>query len=140
MENNEIGDTIRELGHEYGTTTGRPRRTGWLDLVMIKHAKIPSGLTSLCVNHLDTIGNLEKIKVCIAYEYKGQKITTVPIDKENCKPIYKEFKGGWKTGNAKTFEELPKEAQDYIHFIEEFVGVPVKYIGVGADEKNTIVK
>ncbi len=139
-QKNEIGDTIRELGHEYGTTTGRPRRTGWLDLVMIKHAKIPSGLTSLCVNHLDTIGNLPEIKVCIGYEYKGQTITNVPIDKENCKPIYKEFKGGWKTEGATTFEELPKEAKYYIHFIEEFVGVPVKYIGVGADEKRTIVK
>lgn len=139
-QNNEIGNKIRELGHEYGTTTGRPRRIGWLDLVMIKHVKIPSGLTSLCVNHVDTIGNLDEIKVCIGYEYKGQTITNVPIDKENCKPIYKTFKGGWNTEGATTFEELPKEAKDYIKFIEQFVGVPVKYIGVGADEKNTIVK
>ena len=92
-QDNEIGDTIRQLGHEYGTTTGRPRRIGWLDLVMIKHSKIPSGLTSLCVNHLDTIGNLKQIKVCVGYEYKGKTITNVPIDRENCKPIYKEFIG-----------------------------------------------
>lgn len=139
-QKNEIGDSIREWGHEYGTTTGRPRRTGWLDLVMVKHTKNTSGLTSLCVNHLDTIGKFDKINVCIGYQYKGENIKHVPIDKENCEPIYQELKGGWNTEEATTFEELPKEAQEYIHFIEEFTGVPVKYIGVGADEKRTIIK
>lgn len=139
-QKNEIGDSIREWGHEYGTTTGRPRRIGWLDLVMVKHTKNTSGLTSLCVNHLDTIGKADKINVCIGYQYKGQTIKHVPIDKENCEPIYQELKGGWNTEGATTFEELPKEAQDYIHFIEEYTGVPVKYIGVGADEKRTIIK
>ena len=139
-QKNEIGDLIREWGHEYGTTTGRPRRTGWLDLVMVKHTKNTSGLTSLCVNHLDTIGKLDKINVCVGYQYKGETIKHVPIDKENCEPIYQELKGGWNTEGATTFEELPKEAQDYIHFIEEYTGVPVKYIGVGADEKRTIIR
>lgn len=139
-QKNEIGDSIREWGHEYGTTTGRPRRTGWLDLVMVKHTKNTSGLTSLCVNHLDTIGKLDKINVCVGYQYKGQTIKHVPIDKENCEPIYQELKGGWNTEGATTFEELPKEAQDYIRFIEDYTGVPVKYIGVGADEKRTIIK
>lgn len=139
-QDNEIGDLIREWGHEYGTTTGRPRRTGWLDLVMVKHTKNTSGLTSLCVNHLDTIGKLDKINVCVGYQYKGETIKHVPIDKENCKPIYEELKGGWSTEGVTTFEELPKEAQEYINFIEEYTGVPVKYIGVGADEKRTIIK
>lgn len=139
-QNNEIGNLIREWGHEYGTTTGRPRRTGWLDLVMIKHTKNTSGLTSLCVNHLDTIGKLDKINVCIGYKYKGKMIKHVPIDKENCEPIYQELKGGWNTDGATTFEELPKEAQQYINFIEEYTGVPIRYIGVGADEKRTIIK
>lgn len=137
---NEIGDNIREWGHEYGTTTGRPRRTGWLDLVMIKHTKNTSGLTCLCINHMDTIGKFETIKVCVGYQYKGKTIKHVPIDKENCEAIYEELKGGWNTENATTFEELPKEAQDYIRFIENYTGVPVKYIGVGADEKRTIIK
>ena len=137
---NETGDLIREWGHEYGTTTGRPRRTGWLDLVMIKHTKNTSGLTSLCINHIDTIGKLDKINVCVGYQYKGQMIKYVPIDKENCEPIYQELKGGWKTDTSTTFEELPKEAQEYIKFIEEYTGVPVRYIGVGADEKRTIIK
>lgn len=139
-QNNETGNLIREWGHEYGTTTGRPRRTGWLDLVMIKHTKNASGLTSLCVNHMDTIGKFDKINVCVGYEYKGRTIKHVPIDKENCKPVYQELKGGWNTDGATTFEELAKEAQEYINFIEEYTGVPVKYIGVGADEKRTIIK
>lgn len=139
-QKNEIGDCIREWGHEYGTTTGRPRRTGWLDLVMIKHTKNTSGLTSLCINHMDTIGKFDTIQVCVGYEYKGQIIKYVPLDKENCKPVYETLKGGWDTEKASTFEELPKDAQDYIRFIEEYTGVPVKYIGVGADEKRTIIK
>lgn len=139
-QENEIGDNIRALGHEYGTTTGRPRRTGWLDLVMVKHTKNISGLTHLCVNHLDTIGKLDKIKVCVAYKYNGEIIKYVPIDKENCEPIYQELKGSFITEGVSTFEELPKEAKEYINFIEEYIGVPVKYIGVGADEEKTIIK
>ncbi len=139
-QKNEIGDSIREWGHEYGTTTGRPRRTGWLDLVMVKHTKNTSGLTSLCVNHLDTIGKFDSINVCTGYKYKGKIIKHVPIDKENCEPVYETLKGGWNTQGATTFEELPKEAQEYINFIEKYIGVFVKYIGVGADEKRTIIR
>lgn len=139
-QKNEIGDNIREWGHEYGTTTGRPRRTGWLDLVAVKHTKNPSGLTCLCVNHMDTIGKFDTINVCVGYEYKGETIKYVPLDKEYCKPIYQELKGGWNTDGANTFEELPKEAKDYIRFIEDYTGIPVRYIGVGADEKRTIIK
>ena len=140
-QNNEIGSTIRDLGHEYGSTTGRPRRCGWLDLMMVKATKNPNGLTGLCVNHLDTIGKLDKIKVCIAYKYKGRFLDDeVPIDIENCKPIYKEFEGGWNTDGAKTFAELPEKAQRYIEFIEEYTGVPVQYIGIGADAEKTIIR
>ena len=136
----ETGDKIRKLGHEYGTTTGRPRRCGWLDLVMIKNARYINGLTSLCINHMDTIGKLSEIKVCIGYEYHGKEINYVPIDRENCTPIYKTFEGNWNTDNATTYEELPQKAKDYIEFIENYTGIKVKYIGVGADEKRTIIK
>lgn len=136
----ETGDKIRELGHEFGTTTGRPRRCGWLDLVMIKNARYVNGLTSLCINHMDTIGKLPEIKVCVGYEYHGKEISYVPIDRENCTPIYKTFEGNWNTDNATTYEELPQKAKDYIEFIEDYTGVNVKYIGVGADEKRTIIK
>lgn len=136
----ETGDKIRKLGHEYGTTTGRPRRCGWLDLVMIKNARYINGLTSLCINHMDTIGKLSEIKVCVEYNYKGKEINYVPIDRENCTPIYKTFEGNWNTDNATTYEELPQKAKDYIEFIENYTGIKVKYIGVGADEKRTIIK
>lgn len=136
----ETGDKIRELGHEYGTTTGRPRRCGWLDLVMIKNAKYINGLTSLCINHMDTIGKLPEIKICVGYEYHGKEISYVPIDRENCTPIYKTFEGNWNTETSTTYEELPKQAKEYIEFIENYAGVPVKYIGVGADEKRTIIR
>ena len=134
----ETGDTIRELGHEYGTTTGRPRRCGWLDLVMVKNAKYINGLTSLCINHMDTIGKLPEIKVCIGYMYNGKEISYVPIDRQNCTPIYKTFEGNWDTSNVSTYKELPEKAKKYIKFIEEYSGIPVKYIGVGADENRTI--
>ena len=136
----ETGDTIRELGHEYGTTTGRPRRCGWLDLVMVKNAKYINGLTSLCINHMDTIGKLPEIKVCIGYMYNGKEISYVPIDRQNCTPIYKTFEGNWDTSNVSTYEELPEKAKRYIEFIEDYSGIPVKYIGVGADENITIRK
>ena len=136
----ETGDKIRELGHEYGTTTGRPRRCGWLDLVMIKNARYINGLTSLCINHMDTIGKLSEIKVCVGYNYNGKEINYVPIDRENCTPIYKTFEGNWNTENCTTYEELPQKAKDYIEFIENYTGIKVKYIGVGADERRTIIK
>ena len=139
-QKNEIGDKIRDLGHEYGTTTGRPRRCGWLDLVMIKDAAFINGLTSLCVNHVDTIGKLEEIKVCVSYKYKGKEIDYIPMNRQECEPVYKTFKGSWDTTGAKTYEDLPENAKEYISFIEEYTGVKVKYIGVGADESQTIIK
>ena len=108
---------------------------GWLDLVMIKNACFICGLTSLCINHIDTIGKLEKIKVCVAYEYKGEKIQYIPIDRENCKPIYEELEKG-----ITKYENLPNNAKKYIDFIENYTKIKVKYIGIGADEKETIIK
>ena len=113
---------------------------GWLDLVMVKDAAFINGLTSLCVNHIDTIGKLKEIKVCTAYKYNGKEIDYIPMDRENCKPIYKTFKGDWDVSEVSTYEDLPKNAKDYIEFIESFTGIKVKYIGVGADEKRTIVR
>lgn len=137
---NPVGDLIRELGHEYGTTTGRPRRCGWLDLVMIKYANQINDLTCLALNHMDTIGKFDEFKVCVGYDYKGKEIDTVPVDHENCRPIYKTFKGGWKTEGATTLEDLGPDAVTFVKFIEDYVGVPVKYIGIGPDAKQTIVR
>lgn len=138
--NNETGDKIRELGHEYGTTTGRPRRCGWLDLVLIKQAVVPNGLTSLCVNHVDTIGNFDEIKVCVGYEYKGRTIQYVPVDLENCTPIYTTFDGNFDVKGKRDYCDFCENTKKYIEFIESYTGVPVQYIGVGPDEKETIIK
>ena len=140
----ETGDRIRELGHEYGTTTGRPRRCGWLDLVTLKYAKRVNGLTALSVNHLDTIGNFDKIKVCVAYDVNGVETSdfTTNLDVLNhAKPVYKELDGGWgDISGCKTFEELPENAQKYITFIEEYIGIQAKFIGTGADREAMIVR
>lgn len=139
-QENETGDKIRQLGHEYGTTTGRPRRCGWLDLVMIKNAAFTNGLTSLCVNHMDTLGKLEQIKVCIAYKKDEQVIEYVPMNRDEWEPIYKTFDGNWDTEGITEYDKLPEKAKKYIEFIEEYTGVKVNYIGVGADVSRTIIK
>lgn len=138
------GDKIRELGHEYGTTTGRPRRCGWLDLVALKYAKRVNGLTALSVNHLDTIGKFDKIKVCVAYDCDGAITEDFSTNLEflnGAKPVYKEFDGNFgDMAGCESFEELPDNAKAYIRFIEEYIGIPVKFIGTGADREAMIVR
>ena len=141
-QDNEIGDTIRELGHEYGTTTGRPRRCGWLDVVMIRYAAKVNGLTGLCINHLDTIGKLKKIKLCSSYILDGEKINYIPASLKQlakCEPVYEEF-DSWEEdiSSVRSFEELPQNAKKYIRRIEEISGVKVSYLGVGPDREQTI--
>lgn len=143
-ELSEVGMRIRDLGHEYGTTTGRPRRCGWLDLVRARNAVMVNGITSWCINHLDTIGKIGEefgnINVCVSYNYKGKDITYIPMDSENAYPVYKKFEGGWDTTGCKTYEDLPLNAKAYIAFIEEYTGVPVKYIGIGPADTDVIIK
>ena len=143
-ENNEIGDMIRELGHEYGTTTKRPRRCGWLDVPALNYAVMINGLTSIAMNHLDTIGKLNKIKLCVAYKYKGKMIkdfTTNMDILKNSTPIYEEFSGNFgDLSKCKTYDELPINAKKFLERIEELTNTPIKYIGVGADRENIIVR
>jgi len=142
-QNNEIGNTIRELGHEYGVTTGRPRRCGWLDTVMLKFAARINGLTGLCMNHLDTIGKLDTIKLCTGYKLNGELIDYYPSSlKElaSCEPVYETFES-WKDtdiSRIRRFNALPEAAKRYVKRIEELVGVPMRYIGVGPDREQTI--
>lgn len=142
-QNNEIGDTIRELGHEYGTTTKRPRRCGWLDLVALKYAARIDGLTGLAINHVDTIGKLDKIKLCVGYEYEGQKTMRFSTNSEylkKCTPIYEEFEGNFgDLSNCKSRQDLPQKAQVYLNRIEEIVKVPIRFIGTGAGREDMIV-
>lgn len=142
-QSNEIGDKIRDLGHEYGTTTGRPRRCGWLDLVMLKYSARINGLTGLCINHMDTVGKLDNIKVCVAYKLNGEVIDYYPSNLKElgrCEPVYEEFES-WKDvdiSKIKRFEVLPESAKQYIRRIEQITGIPVKYIGVGPEREQTI--
>ncbi len=143
-QNNETGDTIRELGWEYGTTTGRPRRCGWLDTVMIKYAAKINGLTALAINHVDTIGKLKEIKLCVGYKYNGQVIRYFPAslnELAKCDPIYEVFEP-WNEdiSNVKSFDKLPANAQKYLQRIEELVGVKIGLIGVGKDREQIIVR
>lgn len=140
----ETGDKIRELGHEYGVTTKRPRRCGWLDTVAISYVCMINGLTGLCVNHLDTIGKFDKIKMCVAYEYKGKKTTDFTTNVEflsNATPVYEEFVGNFgDISKCRSFDELPINAQKYINRIEELTNTPVKFIGVGPSREEIIVR
>ena len=141
---NEIGDTIRELGHEYGTTTKRPRRCGWLDLVALKYAVRLNGITGLAVNHVDTIGKLDKIKLCVAYNYNGKETTDFSTNSDflyNSTAVYEEFDGNFgDISTCKSFEELPENAKVYLKRIEEFTGVPIKFIGTGAGREDMIIR
>lgn len=140
----DIGDKIRELGHEYGTTTKRPRRCGWLDLVALNYSIMLNGLTSIAINHLDTIGKLDKIKLCVAYDVNGKReeYFNTNIDfLKSAKPIYEEFDGNFENiSNCKTFDELPENAKKFIKRIEELTSTPIKYIGTGAARDNIIVR
>ncbi len=147
-QDNEIGDLIRELGGEYGTTTKRPRRCGWLDCVVLRMAKITMGIDELCLNHLDTIGKigneLGKIYICYAYKYNGEVIEYFPDDIEITgeipKPLYISLDTGWDIPkDCKTYEDLPAKAKEFIGLVEEISEIPIKYIGFGADNKYTIV-
>ena len=142
-EDNEIGDQIRELGHEYGTTTKRPRRCGWLDLVALKYAVMLNGMTGLAINHLDTVGKLDKIKLCVAYKHDGvedMRFSTNCDYVAKCEPVYEEFEGNFgDLSNIKKREDLPESAKKYLARIEELVGVPVKFIGTGAGRDELIV-
>ena len=143
-EDNEIGDKIREIGHEYGVTTGRPRRCGWLDLVVIRYAARVNGLTGISLMLLDVLDQFETINVCVGYDYNGQVLTDFPASLDvigQSKPVYKELKG-WNTPitGCRNYDDLPQEAKEYIEFIEEFTGVPVKIVSVGPDREQTMVR
>lgn len=143
-EDNEIGDKIRELGHEFGTVTGRPRRCGWLDLVALQYAIDLNGINYLNINHLDTIGKFDTFKVCIAYLVNGEETKNFSTNEDflkNATPIYKEFDGNFgDISNCRKYEDLPTNAKKYIEFIENYTNCKAKLIGVGADREEIIIR
>lgn len=138
----EVGDRLRELGHEFGTTTGRPRRVGWLDVVIGRYAARVNGVTDFVVTKLDNLDTFDEIPVCVAYDVDGTRFDEMPenqTDFHHAKPIY-EMLPGWKqdiTG-CRTFDDLPENAQKYILFVEEQIGARISAIGVGPGRDEII--
>lgn len=140
----EIGDRIREQGKEYGTTTGRPRRCGWFDAVVVRYAARVNGMTDLALMSVDTLGGLDEVRVCVAYRYRGQRLEALPASHHvlaECEPIYETFPG-WSgdLSGIRTWEALPKEAQAYVNAIEAAVGVPVAAVSIGRPRDATIMR
>lgn len=137
------GETMARIGHEFGATTGRPRRCGWLDLVALKYAVNVNGVTQLMMMKGDVLSGFETLKIATSYNYKGEKINHLPynIEPENVSVNYLEFKG-WNEDLTKmsSSEELPQNLIQYIEFIEKETGVPVKIVSVGPDRKQTIIR
>jgi adenylosuccinate synthase len=135
------GETMGRVGNEFGATTGRPRRCGWLDLVALKYAVRINGVTELMMMKGDVLSGFEKLKVCTAYNYKGEKIEHFPynVEAENVTPIYTEM-NGWKEDLTKmtSADQLPKSLNDYIDFLEKELEVPIKIVSVGPDRTQTI--
>ena len=140
----EVGEVLRHKGGEFGVTTGRARRTGWFDAVVMRYATRINGLTDICLTKLDVLSGYPTIPVCVAYEVDGVRMEEMPLDQvgfENAVPVYEELPG-WEediTG-CRTFEELPKNAQDYIARLEELSRCRIQSIGVGAGREATIVR
>jgi len=138
----EIGKHLQERGGEFGTTTGRARRCGWLDLVVLKYSVTVSGVDKIALTKLDVLDGLREVKVCVGYEYDGRMMDTVPSNikiLENVKPVYEKLNGWKSVSGAKAFEDLPKEAKKYIKFIEEFLDIDVFLISTGAEREKTII-
>lgn len=140
---NEIGQRLRDIGEEYGATTGRPRRCGWLDLVASKYAKMISGINYIALTKLDVLTGFDKIKVCVGYEYNGKVFETFPPEikiLESLTPVYKEF-DGWDEDITKVrkYEDLPDNAKKYLEFIKNELGVEYALISLGTDREETII-
>jgi len=137
------GDHIRETGKEYGTTTGRPRRVGWFDSVVVRHARRVSGITGLSLNSIDVLTGIPTLKICTAYNYKGQVVDSYPANLNtlaDCEPIYEELPG-WTEDitSCKTLEELPENARHYIERVSFLTGIPIAVFSVGPDRDQTNV-
>lgn len=139
----ETGDRIREAGHEYGTTTGRPRRCGWFDAVIGKFAVRTSGLTGIALNKIDVMADIDKIKICVAYKKGDEIIEEFPASLEElalCEPVYEEMPGWGPIDHIRNYEDFPQTVKDYITRIEELCGAPVTMIGVGPNRDQNICK
>jgi len=140
----EPGEQLRALGHEYGATTGRPRRCGWFDAVVANYSAQINGIDSWALTKLDVLDTFAEIRLCVAYRYRGKELKTFPAEihiLENCEPVHETFRG-WQesTANARRFDELPRAAQEYLNALQKITGIPIRIISVGSDREQTIVR
>lgn len=140
----DAGSYIQTKGHEFGATTGRPRRCGWLDAVILRESVRLNGITGIALTKLDVLQNLPQLKICVAYELNGEKIEYLPQNEwelEKVKPLY-EIMPGFEDDleHCKTFAELPEEARAYVERIEEILGVPADYVSTGPGREQTIIR
>ncbi len=140
----QIGQTIRDRGHEYGTVTGRPRRCGWFDAVAARYGAEVSGVDELAIMLLDVLSTLEEVRICEAYELDGRRTTTFPShveDLERVRPVYRTLPG-WdeEITGVREFADLPAAAQRYVHEVEDILGYPVRIVSVGPDREQTIFR
>lgn len=143
--NDELGDLIRNRGGEFGTTTGRPRRTGWFDAVIMRHAVRVNGLTAIAINKFDTLADIGTLKVCTAYRKSdGTVLRDFPVtleELEDCKPVYEEIEGyGGDLSGCRSYDELPEKCRAYISRLEELCGCPITIIGVGPGRDQVIIR
>ncbi|PHO08780.1 adenylosuccinate synthase [Malaciobacter canalis] len=136
----EQGQKIADIGKEVGVTTGRGRRCGWFDAIAVKHASRLNGCDQLSLMKLDVLDGFPKVKVCVAYEYNGQRIDYMPLDLENVKPIYEEIDGWDSVVGVREFDKLPENAKKYIQKIEELTGVKVGIISTSPERDDTIIR
>jgi len=142
-----LASDIRERGGEFGTVTGRPRRIGWLDVPMLRHATRVNGYTGIAVNHLDVLAGLDELKVGHAYELAGEERLSLPATTERwgeCEPVHREF-DTWEEFDADAvaeggYEALPGAAREYLEYLEDQLDTPVHAVGVGPDRKQTVVR
>ena len=140
---NEIGDKLREVGHEYGVVTGRPRRTGWLDACVVRYAGILSGIDYMAVTRLDILDDFDTIKMCVGYKYKGELLNEIPASLKvlaEVEPVYETFEG-WKCDISKIrrYEDLPENAKKYLTRMSEVTGIGLGIVSVGPNRDETIV-
>lgn len=139
--NCETGDFIREAGHEYGTVTGRARRVGWFDSVVVRHARRVSGITGLSLNSLDVLTGLKTVKICTAYKYRDQVIEHYPANLNmlaECEAIYEEMPGWMEDiSQCKTMEDLPESTRNYVKRVSELTGIPISIFSVGRNREQT---
>ena len=140
----EVGDQIREEGHEYGTTTGRPRRCGWLDAMVVRYAAMLSGMDYLAITRLDILDKLSKIQMCVGYKMDGKIFKGMPASLKGLaavEPVYEEFEG-WQTRtcDSRKYEDLPVQARTYLERLEEVTGIPVGIVSIGPGREQTMLK